>query len=553
MKKTIFTAGIAILVSFQLSLAQNPFVRDIYTADPSAHVWSDGRLYVYPSHDMDPPRGCDLMDKYHVYSTDDMVNWTDHGQILEANQVPWGTPLENGGKFMWAPDCAYKNGKYYFYFPHPNKDPWGSNWKIGIAVSDHPASDFTVLAQPLQGLPENGMIDPCVFIDDDGQAYFYYGGGGTCRGGKLKDNMTEIDGELQQMRGLLNFHEGAWVHKKGDYYYLSYPGNNVNLPGYVAGQDQLLYAIATNPLGPWDYKGSYLGPTGCDTSHGSIVEYQGQWYAFYHNAALSGTGLLRSICVDSLFYENDDLRIKKVKQTRDCGNPYGGTPWTVAGTIEAEDFNVGKQGIAFFDKVHMNVPGEYRTREWVDIDYIYSTDTYYVTRTEEGEYTNYTIHATETGWYDVDCMAASVGTKNGEFQLEFRGEKTDTINVPINGPLNFQAVTIPVFLTKGEQTMTFFPHNNLNIDKFIFRYTDTAINEVKENPFAIYPLNQGLFSLNLSQPAQITISDMNGRQVYSEKTTGTHPLIDLSNRASGIYILTLQVVNQVYHTKLIKQ
>src|SRR5215469_13132616 len=96
--------------SFYCSAQGNPFVRDIYTADPSAHVWADGRLYVYPSHDIAPPRGCDLMDKYHVYSTDDMVHWVDHGQILEAKDVPWGHPLANNATFMWAPDCAYKNG-----------------------------------------------------------------------------------------------------------------------------------------------------------------------------------------------------------------------------------------------------------------------------------------------------------------------------------------------------------------------------------------------------------------------------------------------------------
>src|ERR1700676_3376068 len=84
--------------------AANPFITSIYTADPSAHVWSDGRLYVYPSRDMDPARGCDLMDRYHVFSTDDMVTWRDEGEILRASQVPWGRPQ---GGFMWAPDCAF--------------------------------------------------------------------------------------------------------------------------------------------------------------------------------------------------------------------------------------------------------------------------------------------------------------------------------------------------------------------------------------------------------------------------------------------------------------
>ena len=95
----------------ELEMPGNPFITDLYLADPSAHVWEDGRLYVYPSHDIDPPRGCDLMDGYHVFSTTDMVNWTDHGEILHSRDVEWGR--EEGG-FMWAPDCAYMDGKYYY-------------------------------------------------------------------------------------------------------------------------------------------------------------------------------------------------------------------------------------------------------------------------------------------------------------------------------------------------------------------------------------------------------------------------------------------------------
>ena len=147
------------------SLAPNPFIRHLYTADPSAHVWADGRLYVYASHDIDPPRGCDLMDQYHVFSTDDMVHWTDHGEILRASQVPWG---RKEGGFMWAPDCAYKDGTYYFYFPHPSGTYTNDSWKIGVATSKEPAANFTVQGY-IEGL--DPIIDPCVFVDDDGQAY----------------------------------------------------------------------------------------------------------------------------------------------------------------------------------------------------------------------------------------------------------------------------------------------------------------------------------------------------------------------------------------------
>ncbi|GAO42570.1 family 43 glycosylhydrolase [Flavihumibacter petaseus] len=285
---------------------RNPFVTSLYTADPSAHVWADGRLYVYPSHDIDPPRGCDLMDQYHVFSTDDMVHWTDHGEILRAADVPWGTP---DGNFMWAPDCAYKNGTYYFYFPHPDGTPWNQHWKIGVATSSKPASDFTVQGY-IEGL--ESLIDPCVFVDDDGQAYFYYGGGGICKGGKLKDNMMEIDGTVQPMTGLIDFHEATWVHKRNGLYYMSYADNH----DANGKHNQLRYAVSESPLGPWRYKGIYMDPTDSYTNHGSIVEYKGQWYAFYHSSNLSGGhDWLRSIAVDKLFYTADGT-IKKVIQTK---------------------------------------------------------------------------------------------------------------------------------------------------------------------------------------------------------------------------------------------
>lgn len=294
----------------------NPFITHIYTADPSARVWEDGRLYVYPSRDIDPPRGCDLMDKYHVFSTDDMVNWTDHGQIVEAADVPWGKKpsLAGGATFMWAPDCVYRNGKYYFYFPHPNDDPWNDHWKIGIAVSDNPASDFVVLDHWLEGLGEDtfAMIDPNIFIDDDGQAYFYYGGGGRCAGARLHDNMTELAEPLIFMEGLVDFHEATWVFKRDGIYYLTYSDNHTK---EGKGANRMKYATSNNPLGPWNYQGAFLAPTSSDTSHGSVVKYKDQWYVFYHSSDISGRGNLRSVCVDKLHF-NEDGTIRMVQQTR---------------------------------------------------------------------------------------------------------------------------------------------------------------------------------------------------------------------------------------------
>ncbi|MBK5244225.1 MAG: family 43 glycosylhydrolase [Eubacteriaceae bacterium] len=294
------------LIEDTLTKIGNPIFRNIYTADPSAHVWKDGRLYVYPSHDVAPPRGCDLMDKYHVYSTDDMVHWKDHGEMLSSEDVPWG---RKEGGFMWAPDCAYKNGTYYFYFPHPSGTDWDTTWKIGVATSKSPASGFKVQGY-IHGL--DPMIDPCVFVDDDDQVYLFYGGGGTCKGVKLKDNMMEVDGKIKNMEGLEDFHEATWVHKRNGVYYLSYSDNHDE----GGKHNRMRYATSNSPLGPWKYQGIYMEPTDSYTDHGSIVKFKGEWYTFYHNSILSGNDWLRSVCVDKLFY-NSDGTIKMVKQTLD--------------------------------------------------------------------------------------------------------------------------------------------------------------------------------------------------------------------------------------------
>ncbi|MDF2537609.1 MAG: hypothetical protein K0S76_630 [Herbinix sp.] len=308
------TTGLEIeAVSSGKTTSMNPVITSIYTADPSAHVWEDGKIYIYASHDMDPPRGCDLMDRYHVFSSEDMVNWVDEGEILSSEDVEWGRPE---GGFMWAPDCAYKDGTYYFYYPHPSGSDWNGTWKVGVATSKKPASDFVDQGY-IDGLGGFSMIDPCVFMDDDGQVYMYYGGGSKCQGAKLGDDMMSLATELQDMVGLEDFHEATWVFKRNGIYYLTYADNK-------GGANQMRYAISDNPLGPWTYKGIFLEPTGCDTTHGSVVEYKDQWYLFYHNQALSGQGNLRTVCIDHLYF-NEDGTIKMVEQTRKgveaVGNP----------------------------------------------------------------------------------------------------------------------------------------------------------------------------------------------------------------------------------------
>lgn len=521
--------------------AQNPFVRNIYTADPSAHVWADGRLYVYPSHDIAPPQGCDLMDKYHVFSTDDMINWIDHGEILESADVEWGRA---DGGFMWAPDCAYKNGTYYFYFPHPSGDEWNTTWKIGVATSSKPASDFKVQGY-IKGL--KSMIDPCVFVDDDGQAYLYYGGGNRCEGGKLKDNMMEIDGLMQEMKGLDDFHEATWVHKRNGVYYLSYSDNNPQ------GGNQLRYATSNNPLGPWTSRGIYMTPTGSPTNHGSIVEYKGQWYAFYHNSLLSGHDWLRSICVDPLSY-NQDGSIQVVKQTREHGTPFSKQVLTIPGIIEMEDYNRGGQGKAFSDTDIANNGTAYRTDEAVDVE-MNSPGNYNVGWTNGGEWLEYTVDVMEAGTYNFEVVVASPNS-NCSFHL-----KVDEVNVSgsvaipkTGGWQTYQKVTIPdIPLKQGNRIIRFFEETGgFNIDKMIVAKSGplSAVDIFPDKSgIALFP-NPATEKLtvripnNSSANLQFEICNTNGQIIkkYKSNTSAGRAYVDLDIRGikAGTYFLVVK-------------
>ncbi|MDL2302153.1 family 43 glycosylhydrolase [Lachnospiraceae bacterium OttesenSCG-928-D06] len=296
------------------SHAGNPAISSIFTADPSAHVWQDGKIYIYASHDMDPARGCDLMDHYHVYSSSDMANWIDEGEILNSDDVQWGRPE---GGFMWAPDCAYRKGKYYFYYPHPSDSHWNDSWKIGVAVSENPSKDYKDLGF-IEGLGGFGMIDPCVFIDEDDQAYMYYGGATNCLGGKLNEDMLSLDGEMKTMEGLEDFHEAAWVFKRKGMYYLMYSDN-------VAPCNNMRYAMSKNPLGPWEHKGIMLTSVGCETTHGSIACFKDEWYLFYHNQEISGHGNLRSVCIDKIEWNEEDeicLVTQTVEGVKACDDSF---------------------------------------------------------------------------------------------------------------------------------------------------------------------------------------------------------------------------------------
>ena len=196
---------------------------------------------------------------------------------------------------MWAPECVYKNGKYYFYFPSTPKGEGKRGFSIGVAIADKPYGPFTPQATPIEGV--NG-IDPCVLIDKDGQAYIYWSGRGMSVA-KLKDNMLELASEPMQIQGLPEgFKEGPFAFERNGKYYFTFP--------WVKEKTEVLaYAMGDNPMGPFEFKGIIMdeSPTDCWTNHHSLVEYKGQWYLFYHHNDYSPEfDKNRSARVDSLFF-----------------------------------------------------------------------------------------------------------------------------------------------------------------------------------------------------------------------------------------------------------
>lgn len=297
------------LVTTTIALSQNPLIMDQYTADPSARVFN-GKVYVYPSHDIriDTRRFANwfAMEDYHVFSSENLTDWTDHGVILNQNSVDW---VDEKAYAMWAPDCIEKNGKYYFYYPAIPKDKSdGKERRIAVAVADSPSGPFLPESKPMENV---FGIDPNPFIDKDGQAYLYWGGGETIYVAKLKGNMLELATEPQPVVNLPpKFKEGPYVFERNGYYYFTFP----HVPETT---ERLVYAMGNNPMGPFEFKGAIMeeSPTGCWTNHHSIIEFQNQWYLFYHHNDLSPAfDKNRSIKADSLFF-NPDGTIQPVKPT----------------------------------------------------------------------------------------------------------------------------------------------------------------------------------------------------------------------------------------------
>ena len=278
--------------------AQNPISpMGVYIADPTARVCPDGKMYVYGSLDKTPGRYCS--ERYHVLSSPDLKDWK-----LYPNSLVWN-------EILFAPDMMYKDGTYYLYYDTPNGDEF-------VAVSDTPEGPFK------DGVKIEGpqQIDPNIFIDDDDQAYYFWGQF-SAKGAKMNPDLKTLD--LSTVTDSIVtekdhfFHEGSYVIKRGKYYYYTYAHIGRNHRPTCIG-----YAMATSPLGPYTYKGVIVDNAGCDpevwNNHGSLVEYNGQWYVFYHRAT-HGSQSMRKACVEPIHF-NEDGTIDEVEMTsQGAGGP----------------------------------------------------------------------------------------------------------------------------------------------------------------------------------------------------------------------------------------
>lgn len=300
MKKKRFMQVIAVLILFLLfagvSYADNPVIRSTFTADPAALVYNN-TVYLYTGHDEAAANGTGyVMKDWKVYSSTDMVNWTDRGTPLSVSAFSWASGD------AWAGQVIERNGKFYWYICAEHKTIPGK--AIGVAVSNSPTGPFTdalghaLITNNMTSFVSSNWddIDPAVFIDDNGDAYLYWGNSALMYV-KLNSDMISYSGSINNV-SVPSFTEAPWLHKHNNTYYLSYASG---------WPESISYATSSSPTGPWTYKGVIMAPTSnSGTNHQAIIEYKGQPYFIYHTGALpTGGDYRRSVAIEKFNYNAD--------------------------------------------------------------------------------------------------------------------------------------------------------------------------------------------------------------------------------------------------------
>ena len=338
------------------AFADNPIVQTWYTSDPAPMVYGD-TMFVYTGHDEDGASYYEMND-WKLYSSTDMVNWTDRGTVLSYKDFSWSE-----ANAAWASQCIERNGKFYYYVTTIPKTIGARS--VGVAVADHPAGPFKdALGKPLLS-GSWAYIDPTVYIDDDDQAYLYLGNP-TLYYVKLNEDMTSYSGNAigNEMTAAAfgagsgtassSYTEGPWFYKRNNLYYMVYAAGGI--PEHIA------YSTSTNPTGPWTYRGIIMkNQGGSFTNHSGIVDFKNRSFFFYHNGALpGGGGFTRSVAVDEFTYNADgtipqfDMTTGSIEKPIHDLNPYERVEAeTMAYSVGLKSYQNTSRGV-YISKIHNN-------------------------------------------------------------------------------------------------------------------------------------------------------------------------------------------------------
>lgn len=288
------------------SKSQNPICPiGTYIADPTGRVWNDGNIYIYGSTDDNVNHWCSY--NHDILYSKDLISWNIKNNIFSTKGEY--DKVKETDALLYAPDAMFRNGLYYLYFCTPDL-----SYSEGVAISKSPLGPFH--SPKKLNITNHNEIDPTVFIDDDGQAYYYWGQA-TLKGAKMKSNMTEIDESTIKTDIITNekhfFHEGSFVFKRNGIYYILYAhdGRRDRRPTCLG------YATSNSPLGPFTYRGIVIDNFGCDpeswNNHGSIIQFKNQWYVLYHRSS-HASQVMRRACIEPIYF-NSDGSIDEVEMT----------------------------------------------------------------------------------------------------------------------------------------------------------------------------------------------------------------------------------------------
>ena len=420
----VVTTAIIVISSIGLRcFAQNPIIQTKYTADPAPMVYND-TVFLYTGHDEDDASGFKMLN-WMLYTSTDMVNWTDHG-IVAGVKEPYKTFAWADGHSAWAPQCVARNGKFYFYCP----TIYQGKMAIGVAVSTSPYGPFKdALGKPLISRSNPGDYDPTIFVDDDGQTYIYWGGNGPCYYAKLNEDMISTSGDIQvasiDFTGTppeASYTEGPWLWKKNNRYYLAWASR--------CCPEGIGYAMSDSPTGPWKCKGTIMDPDGRSSgNHPGIIEYKGNSYVFGFNYAIlkqtiSKHNERRSICVEKMAY-NDDGTIQKV--------PW----WSTKGVSQIGNLNpyirTEAETMAFSEGLKTEFATEWEPNTpWNKEKKI--ADRLFVTAIHNGDYIKVQGVDFSKGTISVDVSVASLSGGKIEIHTDkIDGSILGTINVRTSG------------------------------------------------------------------------------------------------------------------------